>query len=802
MSVIFWCIATFIVLSVLIYHRVSLLTFAVGTAIMLAIGTALGLFAWVPWVIAGVILLPLLLTPIRKSLITAPILKIFRKIMPEMSETESDAIEAGTVWWDGEVFRGNPDWKKLHTIPAPRLTEEEQAFLDGPVEEVCKMTSDWEATHELADLPANVWQYLKDNKFFAMIIKKEYGGLEFSAFAQSRVLQKIAGHSTILATTVGVPNSLGPGELLQLYGTEEQKNHYLPRLAKGLEIPCFALTSPEAGSDAGSIPDTGIVCKGEWEGKEIIGIKLNFSKRYITLAPVATVIGLAFKMYDPDKLIGDKEDIGITSALLPRDIAGMDIGRHHFPLNVPFNNGPIFGKDVFIPLDFIIGGTAMAGKGWRMLVECLSVGRAITLPSTSAGGAKSLALVTGAYSRIRRQFKIPIGKMEGVEEAMARIGGNAYLMDAVTKMSTTGIDLGEKPSIISAIAKYHMTEKLRSAMNDAMDIHGGKGICLGPNNYLGRGYQGTPVAITVEGANILTRNLMIYGQGAIRCHPFVLEEMKSAHLENKKEGLRRFDKALFGHIGFVFSNYLRSVWLGLGAHHLLSAPVSGTTAKYYKQMTRFSSNLALLSDVAMAIYGGELKRKERVSARLGDMLSYLYIGSAILKRFEDEGRQKGDLPFVHWAMQDTLHKMQESQLALLENFAPVGGLMKLIMFPFGRFVKAPSDQLDHEISRILMEPNETRTRLGEGQFFSEEGSFGYLEVVLKDIIACEPLHAKVVKASGERIPFIFLDKIAVKGKELGVLNDDEVALLERAEKGRIKVISVDDFDKSYIQAGH
>ena len=689
----------------------------------------------------------------------------------------------------------------MHTIPAPRLTEEEQAFLDGPVEEVCKMTSDWEATHELADLPENVWQYLKDNKFFAMIIKKEYGGLEFSAYAQSRVLQKLAGHSTILATTVGVPNSLGPGELLQLYGTEEQKNYYLPRLATGEEIPCFALTSPEAGSDAGSIPDTGIVCKGEWEGKEVIGIKLNFSKRYITLAPVATVIGLAFKMYDPDNLIGDKEDIGITSALLPRNIAGMDIGRHHLPLNVPFNNGPIFGKDVFIPLDFIIGGVDMAGKGWRMLVECLSVGRAITLPSTSAGGAKSLALVTGAYSRIRRQFKIPIGKMEGVEEAMARIGGNAYLMDAVTKMSTTGIDLGEKPSVISAIAKYHMTEKLRSAMNDAMDIHGGKGICLGPNNYLGRGYQGTPVAITVEGANILTRNLMIYGQGAIRCHPFVLEEMKSAHSDNHKEGLRRFDKALFGHIGFAFSNYLRSVWYGLGGYHLVSAPVSGSTAKYYKQMTRFSSNLALLSDVAMGVYGDELKRKERVSARLGDMLSYLYIGSAVLKRFEDEGRHKGDLPFVHWAMQDTLYKLQESQRALLENFAPVGGLMKLIMYPFGRFVKAPSDLLDHQISRILMEPNETRTRLGEGQFFSKEGSFGFLESVLEDIVACEPLHAKVVKAAGERIPFIFLDKIAAKGKELGVLNDDEVALLERAEQGRIKVISVDNFDIEYIKAG-
>src|SRR5690554_2750146 len=634
MSVIFWCIATFIVLSGLIYHRVSLLTFTIGTLVMLIIGSSVGLFQWVPWAIAGVILLPLLITPLRRSLFTSPILKTFRKIMPEMSETESDALEAGTVWWEGDVFRGAPDWKKLHSIPAPGLTAEEQAFLDGPCEEVCKMTSDWEATHELADLPEHVWQFLKDNKFFAMIIKKEYGGLEFSAYAQSRVLQKLAGVSTILASTVGVPNSLGPGELLQHYGTSEQKDYYLPRLAAGEEIPCFALTSPEAGSDAGSIPDTGVICKGMWEGNEIVGIRLNFNKRYITLAPVATVIGLAFKLYDPEHLLGDQEDIGITAALIPRDTKGVEVGRRHFPLNVPFQNGPVRGQDVFVPLDYIIGGPQMAGKGWRMLVECLSVGRAITLPSNSAGGVKSIALATGAYAYIRRQFRLPIGKMEGVQEALARIGGNAYLMDAVTSFSTKGIDLGEKPSVISAIAKYHMTERLRSCVDDAMDIHGGKGICLGPSNYLGRGYQGVPVAITVEGANILTRNLMIYGQGAIRCHPYVLEEML-ASAETTRHGLNRFDKALWGHIGFGMSNFIRSLYFGLGGWHFSNAPFKDSTAIYYKQMNRFSANLALLSDVAMATLGGSLKRKQRISARLGDMLSYLFIASATLKRFDD-----------------------------------------------------------------------------------------------------------------------------------------------------------------------
>src|SRR5690554_2935867 len=801
MSTLIWIIVALLALGGFLYHRTSLQLTSLGMIAIFAVGSLFGVVGIGWWLLLAVFLIPLNVPAIRRNILSQKVLEIYRKIMPEISETEKDAIDAGTTWWEGDLFCGAPEWKKLHSIQKPELTVEEQAFLDGPCEEVCKMMDDWEATHELADMSAEVWQYLKDKKFFAMIIKKEYGGLEFSAYAQSRVLQKLAGHSTILASTVGVPNSLGPGELLQHYGTKAQKDYYLPRLANGEEVPCFALTSPEAGSDAGSIPDTGVICKGEWEGKEIVGIRLNFNKRYITLAPVATVIGLAFKLSDPDKLLGDKEELGITAALIPHTTKGVETGRRHFPLNVPFQNGPVRGKDVFVPLDYIIGGPEMAGKGWRMLVECLSVGRAITLPSNSAGGAKSIALATGAYSRIRRQFKLPIGKMEGVEEAMARIGGNAYLMDAVTKMSTQGIDLGEKPSVISAIAKYHMTEKLRLVMNDAMDIHGGKGICLGPNNYLGRGYQGTPIAITVEGANILTRNLMIYGQGAIRCHPFVLEEMESAHLENGKEGLRRFDKALFGHIGFVFSNFLRSWFYGLGGYHFVSTPAKDSTAKYYKQMTRFSNNLALLSDVAMGVYGGELKRKERVSARVGDMLSYLYIGSAVMKRFEDEGRRKEDLPFVHWAMQDTLFKLQESQRALLENFAPVGGLMKLIMYPFGRFVKAPSDLLDHQISRILMEPNETRTRLGEGQFFSKEGSFGFLESVLEDIVACEPLHAKVVKAAGERIPFIFLDKIAAKGKELGVLNDDEVALLERAEQGRIKVISVDNFDIEYIKAG-
>ncbi|MGQ4275594.1 acyl-CoA dehydrogenase FadE [Pseudidiomarina sp. E22-M8] len=800
MSVALWIIATLLVFGGLLYYRTSLLVTSLGLVGMFAIGSLFGIVGPVLWVLLALLLVPLNITVIRRGMLSKSLLKMYRNIMPEISETEKDAIDAGTTWWEGELFRGAPNWKNLHSIQKAELSAEEQAFIDGPVEEVCKMLDDWEATHELADMPEEVWQYLKDNKFFAMIIKKHYGGLEFSAYAQSRVLQKLAGVSTILASTVGVPNSLGPGELLQLYGTEQQKDHYLPRLATGEEVPCFALTSPEAGSDAGSILDTGIVCKGEWEGKEVLGLRLNFDKRYITLAPVATVLGLAFKMYDPDHLLGDKESLGITAALIPRDTKGVEIGRRHFPLNVPFQNGPIRGEDVFVPLDFIIGGAEMAGKGWRMLVECLSVGRAITLPSNSAGGVKSIALATGAYAYIRRQFRLPVGKMEGVQEAMARIGGNAYLMDAVTTLSTKAIDLGEKPSVISAIAKYHMTEKLRACMDDAMDIHGGKGICLGPNNYLGRGYQGVPIAITVEGANILTRSLMIYGQGAIRCHPYVLEEML-ASAEDNAEGLKRFDKAIFGHIGFAMSNFVRSFALGLGGHHLSSTPYTDSTKQYYKQMNRFSANLALLSDVAMGVLGGSLKRKQRISARLGDMLSYLYIGSATLKRFADQGRQHDDLPLLNWAMQDSLYKLQEAQLELLDNFGFVGKAMRVIMYPFGRFVKRPSDRLDSKVAKILLKPNASRERLGEGQFLSPEGQFGYLEQTLRDIIEAEPLHDRVQRAANERMPFVFLDKVAAKGKELGVLSNDEVALLERAEEGRLRVINVDDFAHEELMAG-
>ncbi|WP_058912018.1 acyl-CoA dehydrogenase FadE [Entomohabitans teleogrylli] len=787
-------IATVVLLGALFYHRVNLLF---SSLILLAWTALLGVTGiWSVWVLLplAIILLPFNLTSMRKSLISTPVFRGFRKVMPPMSRTEKEAIDAGTTWWEGDLFRGTPDWQKLHNYPQPRLTAEEQAFLDGPVEEACRMANDFQITHELADLPPELWDYLKEHRFFAMIIKKEYGGLEFSAYAQARVLQKLSGVSGILAITVGVPNSLGPGELLQHYGTDEQKNHYLPRLARGQEIPCFALTSPEAGSDAGAIPDIGVVCMGEWQGEQVLGMRLTWNKRYITLAPIATVLGLAFKLYDPEHLLGDDEEPGITCALIPTSTPGVEIGTRHFPLNVPFQNGPTRGEDIFVPIDYIIGGPKMAGQGWRMLVECLSVGRGITLPSNATGGLKSVALATGAYAHIRRQFKISIGKMEGIEEPLARIAGNAYVMDAAASLITYGIMQGEKPAVLSAIVKYHCTHRGQRAIIDAMDITGGKGIMLGNGNFLARAYQGAPIAITVEGANILTRSMMIFGQGAIRCHPYVLEEMAAA----QNNDADAFDKLLFRHIGHVGSNKMRSLWLGLTHGRTSAAPTRDATRRYYQQMNRLSANLALLSDVAMAVLGGSLKRRERISARLGDILSQLYLASAVLKRYEDEGRNEADLPLVHWGVQDALHQAEQAIDDLLRNFPNrfVAAALRVVIFPTGRYHKAPSDKLDHQLAKILQIPSATRTRIGRGQYLtpSDHNPAGLLEAALQDVMAAEPIHQRLCKALGKNLPFTRLDELAKQALADGQINQDEAAILTRAETSRLRSINVDEFE--------
>ena len=763
-------VATVVLLGALFYHRINLL---LSSAILLVWTAALGAAGlWNIWLLIplAIVLLPFNLAPMRKSMISVPAFRAFRKVMPPMSRTEKEAIDAGTTWWEGDLFRGNPDWQKLHNYPQPRLTAEEQAFIDGPVEEACRMANDFEITHEMADLP-----------------------LEFSAYAQARVLQKLSGVSGILAITVGVPNSLGPGELLQHYGTEEQKNHYLPRLARGQEIPCFALTSPEAGSDAGAIPDAGVVCMGEWQGQQVLGMRLTWNKRYITLAPIATVLGLAFKLSDPDRLLGGEEELGITCALIPTSTPGVEIGRRHFPLNVPFQNGPTQGKDIFVPIDYIIGGPAMAGQGWRMLVECLSVGRGITLPSNATGGLKSVAMATGAYAHIRRQFKISIGKMEGIEEPLARIAGNAYVMDAAASLITYGIMLGEKPAVLSAIVKYHCTHRGQRSIIDAMDITGGKGIMLGTGNFLARAYQGAPIAITVEGANILTRSMMIFGQGAIRCHPYVLDEMAAA----QNNDVNAFDKLLFKHIGHVGSNKVRSFWLGLTRGLTSSSPTRDATRRYYQHMNRLSANLALLSDVSMAVLGGSLKRRERISARLGDVLSQLYLASAVLKRYDDEGRNEADLPLVHWGVQDALYQAEQAIDDLLVNFPNrlVAGALRVAIFPTGRHYLAPSDKLDHKVAKILQVPSATRSRIGRGQYLtpSEHNPVGLLEEALLDVMAADPIHQRLCKELGKNLSFTRLDELARNALAKGLINQDEADILVRAETSRLRSINVDDF---------
>ncbi|MGH8179534.1 MAG: acyl-CoA dehydrogenase, partial [Steroidobacteraceae bacterium] len=607
--------------------------------------------------------------------------------------------------------------------------------LDGPCEELCRMLDDWAITHRLGDMPAPVWDFLKSRGFFAMIIPKRYGGLEFSAYAHSCVLVKLASRSATCSSTVAVPNSLGPAELLNHYGTEEQKSHYLPRLARGEEVPCFALTGPRAGSDAASIPDTGIVCRGMWQGREIVGIRLNFTKRYITLAPIATVVGLAFRMFDPEKLLGERADIGITCALIPRDAPGVSIGRRHFPINIPFQNGPIEGRDVFVPLDCIIGGPRMAGAGWRMLVEQLSVGRCISLPSNATGGAKGAAWATGAYARIRRQFNMPVGRFEGVAAVLARMVGLTYTMDAARSVTAGAIDGGEKPSVPSAMLKYHVTEMGRQVANDAMDVHGGKGICLGPHNYLARGYEAVPIAITVEGANLLTRNLIIFGQGAVRCHPFVLREMNAARDPDRARGVDEFDRALFAHIGFTISNAVRSLVMALTHARFTRAPVSGPIASYYQHIIRFSASFAFTVDVAMLTLGGYLKKKESLSARLGDVLSAMYLASMVLKHHDNQGRPAEDLPIVEWACRNLLYHAQEQLHGFLRNFPNrlLAGVMRTVVFPRGRAYSAPSDRLGRRVAELVTRPGASRERLCQHIYWTLEpgNPLGLLEEAMR-----------------------------------------------------------------------
>jgi len=753
---------------------------------------------WAVFATGAVLLNP---SPLRRAVLGAPLLALFRKILPQVSQTEQEALDAGTVWWDGELFSGKPDWAKLLAYPKPTLSAEERAFVDGPVEELCAMLNDWQVTYELYDLPPHVWQFIKDRGFLGMIIPKQYGGKGFSALAHSEVVMKLTTRSGTAAVSVMVPNSLGPAELLLHYGTDAQKQYYLPRLAKGLEMPCFALTNPEAGSDAGAIPDFGIVCRGEWEGKpNVLGMRLTWEKRYITLGPIATLLGLAFRLYDPDHILGNNDDIGITLALIPTGTPGVHIGRRHLPLNAVFMNGPNWGKDVFIPMDYIIGGIDYMGRGWKMLMNCLAAGRSISLPANGVGMSKLCALTTGAYGRVRTQFRLSVGRFEGVEEAIARIGGNTYIMDAARVMTAGAVDLGEKPSVVSAIVKYHLTERARQVINDAMDVHAGKGICMGPNNYLARAYQQTPIAITVEGANILTRSMIIFGQGAIRGHPYVLKEIAATRETDHARALVDFDAAFFGHVAFVISNKARALWLGLTRGHFVGVPGDAHTRRYYQQLTRLSSGFALMADAAMFVLGGSLKRRERLSARLGDILSVLYLASAALKHYEDNSRPAGDLPLLHWSLQDALHKIQEAFYGLFDNLPNRAASFALrhVIFPTGKEFDPPHDRLGQQVVHMLLEPNAARDRLTAGVFIpkDEHDPVGTLEAALRAVIAAEPVGAKIRAARDKAvIAGKFPGEIVDEALAKGVITREEKAAMDKAGVLRRRAIMVDDFPR-------
>ena len=753
-----------------------------------------GLLFWsallVPSVLFG-------LPSVRLQWLSRPLLRRIRKVLPPMSETERDAIEAGSVWWEAELFRGAPDWQQLQNYKMPVLSKAEQAFIDGPVEQLCAMLDDWDITHHRLDLPPEVWEFLKRNRFFGMIIPKRYGGLEFSANGHSSVITKIASRSISAGVTVMVPNSLGPAELLLHYGSETQKDYYLPRLADGREIPCFALTGPDAGSDAGAIPDSGVVCMGQHDGEQVLGLRLNWDKRYITLGPVATVLGLAFKVFDPQGLLGGDEELGITCALIPAGTSGVTIGNRHFPLNSAFQNGPNSGKDVFIPLDYIIGGQANIGNGWRMLVESLSVGRGISLPAVGVAAGKSCARNTGAYAYLRKQFNTSIGKFEGVEEALANIGGMAYMMEAGRLLTLSALDSGEKPSIITAILKCYNTEHMRQVINHAMDIHGGRGICMGPSNYIARAYQSVPVGITVEGANILTRSMIIFGQGAIRCHPYLVREMEAATMPESAAADMAFDQALRGHAEYFLTNFCRAFVYGLSASHLAPSPYPGRIGNYYRRLGQMSAAFAVCSDLVLMILGGSFKRKEKLSGRFADALGYMFYASAALKKFETDGQPRSDLPLVEWTAKYCLYQVQMALDEILRNF-PIkwlGVIIRHSIFPLGLSLRLPNDSLGHRVASLLIRPGEARDRLTDGVYITDdpEDITGCLEDALHKVIKAEPIERRVRRGSLQQHGLEDYAQWVERLKVAEQVSSDEADILLQARKATMKVVRVDDF---------
>jgi acyl-CoA dehydrogenase len=795
---IFWSTAVAIVLgATLAYLRKTYWAWVAPAATVLGVWLPTTQFSTLSLAAAIVFLLLATLfgiPAIRHRLVSRWLIRLLAPLLPRMSATEQVALEAGTVWFDGELFSGDPDWNYLLSFEPRKLSPRERAFLAGPVEELCRTIKEWDVVQR-GDLPPEVWAFLKHHRFFGMIIPEEFGGLGFSAAAHSAVIVKLASRSVTAAVTVMVPNSLGPAELLLHYGTEEQKRYYLPRLATGEEIPCFALTGPEAGSDAAATQSTGIVCKGIYQGREVLGMRLNWRKRYITLGPVSTVIGLAFRLKDPDHLLGPQEELGITCALIPSHLPGIEIGKRHDPMGIPFQNGPIVGRDVFVPLDFIIGGPAMAGQGWKMLMQSLAAGRSISLPSLSVASAELATRVVGAYATVREQFDTPIGRFEGIEEPLARIGGLTYLMNAARILTVAAVDAGEKPAVLSAVVKAYLTEGMRHVVNDAMDIRAGAGICRGPRNMLAYAYQAAPIGITVEGANILTRSMIIYGQGAVRCHPYVQQEIRAI----AERDTVRFDRAFFQHVGFVVSNAVRALLLGLSDGKLARGAGRGLVRRHLARFTRMSAAFALTSDVSLAVLGGKLKRREKLSGRLADALAWMYLGSAALKRFHHSGMPERDRPFAEWSARHSLFQIQEALRGVIENFPnrPAAWLLRWLVFPLGYRYRPPSDALGSQLARELLEDREARAALTEDIYLPgpHEPGLGRLEAALDHAVEALRVETKIRDAiRAGRLDRAPGEMILEQAQAAGIITDLEALAVMAADAIRDEVIQVDAFE--------
>ncbi|WP_226611508.1 acyl-CoA dehydrogenase [Marinobacter nauticus] len=804
---------------VLIYFSIGGKTAALIMSVATLIGVAQDDWHILSFLIGGILLaLALLVTlpgDLRLDKLSRPLLGWVRSRLPKLSPTEQEALNSGSVDWDGELFSGQPEWNKLLDAAPAHLTSEEQAFLDGPVEELCKMLDDWQITHEHYDLPDKVWKFIRSKGFFGLVIPKEDGGLGFSNTAHSEIVMKISTRSVSAAVTVMVPNSLGPGELLMHYGTDEQKQHYLPRLAGGEEIPCFALTSPVAGSDAGAIPDKGIVCKGEWNGKEVLGLKVTWNKRYITLAPVATLIGLAIKVYDPEHLLGEQDEIGVTCVMVPRDTDGVNAGARHLPMNTVFMNGPTWGTEVFIPMEQVIGGQDMLGKGWKMLLECLSIGRSISLPALGTGAGKLASLATGSYAYTREQFGRSISQFEGVQEALEPIAGYTYMMDAARLLTAGMLDRGVRPSVPSAVLKYRNTDLMREVINHAMDVVAGRGVITGPRNFLARAYQAVPIGITVEGANILTRSLMVFGQGAIRCHPFIVEEIEAAGMEDQDKAAKKFDGIFYRHLAHTTRNALRAFVLGLSKGWLESAPRQGDIQKYYRQLGRFSAAFALMTDVTLLTVGGGLKARQRLSGRMADCLVQLYYATAVIKQWHEEGYPDDQRDLVEWCLQTCLHDLQDSMREAIINF-PVPALrwpLRLMVFPLGATgLNGPDDKLGAKVAATIVNDTPVRQRISRGTYINADPSDSLGRVLNAYRLANETeesrhkLHEAIRSRDEDEVDGIAL-LMGHQRKELvdwacaqGIVKAEECPKLEEALTALYDVIRVDAFDADGLKS--